>query len=267
MLDVRNIYKTFNSGTPAEVQALRGVDLHLDAGEFVTVIGSNGAGKSTLLNVVAGLYPPNADGTVSINDTDVTRWPETKRARFIGRVFQNPLDGTAGSMTLEQNLALAFRRGERRSLRLGVTRQRREYLREHLERLGLGLEDRLDAKVRFLSGGQRQAVTLVMATLKRPDVLLLDEHTAALDPGAAAQVEELTRTLVEEQHLTTLMVTHNMHQALALGTRTIMMHQGQIILDISGPERTALTVADLIARFAAIRGDATLIADDKLLLS
>ncbi|GIV96566.1 MAG: ABC transporter ATP-binding protein [Herpetosiphonaceae bacterium] len=266
MIELQGIQKYFNRGEPHEVHALRNINLQIAHGEFVTVIGSNGAGKSTILNIIAGVYAPD-DGKVEIDGRDVTRLPEYRRAAFVGRVFQNPLDGTAGSMTVEQNLALALRRGERRGLQRGVGRQRRNQFREALASLGLGLEDRLDARVRLLSGGQRQALTLLMATLRRPDVLLLDEHTAALDPGAAAKVAELTATIVERDRLTTLMVTHNMQQALALGTRTLMMHQGQIILDISGPERRNLTVQDLIARFAAVRKDKEVIADDELLLT
>jgi putative ABC transport system ATP-binding protein len=266
MIEIRGVHKFFNRGEPHQVHALRGIDLKIGGGEFVTVIGSNGAGKSTLLNLIAGVYAPE-QGQVLIGGSDVTRLAEHQRAKLVGRVFQNPLDGTAGSMTLEQNLALALRRGQTLGLGRGVSRARREQFRGALASLGLGLEERLEARARLLSGGQRQAITLLMATIARPEVLLLDEHTAALDPGAAAKVAELTAQIVARDRLTTLMVTHNMHQALSLGTRTLMMHQGQIILDIKGAERRGLTVQDLINRFAAIRGSTEALADDKLLLS
>lgn len=264
MIQLRNIHKFFHRGEGHEVHALRGIDLDIGPGEFVTLIGTNGAGKSTLLNTIAGVYAPD-EGSISIGGRDVTRQQEHQRASLIGRVFQNPLDGTAGSLTIEQNMALALRRGHRRGFSLGVTRERREHFRSVLKTLGLGLEERLQAPVRLLSGGQRQALTLLMATLQRPQVLLLDEHTAALDPGAAAQVESLTRHLIAEHGLTALMVTHNMQQALALGTRTLMLHSGQIILDLRSPERDGLTVQDLIAHFARTRKE--VLADDELMLT
>lgn len=264
MIQLRDIHKFFHRGEGHEVHALRGIDLDIGAGEFVTLIGTNGAGKSTLLNTIAGVYAPD-EGTIAIDGRDVTRQQEHQRAGLIGRVFQNPLDGTAGSLTIEQNMALALRRGQRRGFGWGVTRERRERFREVLQSLGLGLEDRLQAPVRLLSGGQRQALTLLMATLQRPQVLLLDEHTAALDPGAAAQVEQLTRTLIAENNLTALMVTHNMQQALSLGTRTLMLHGGQVILDLRSPQRDGLTVQDLIAHFARTRKE--VLADDELMLT
>jgi putative tryptophan/tyrosine transport system ATP-binding protein len=264
MIRLRNIHKFFHRGEGHEVHALRGIDLDIAAGEFVTLIGTNGAGKSTLLNTIAGVYAPD-EGAIAIGGRDVTHQQEHQRAELIGRVFQNPLDGTAGSLTIEQNMALALRRGQQRGFGWGVTRERRERFREALQTLGLGLEDRLQAPVRLLSGGQRQALTLLMATLLRPQVLLLDEHTAALDPGAAAQVEQLTRQLIAEHGLTALMVTHNMQQALSLGTRTLMLHSGQIILDLHSPERDGLTVQDLIAHFARTRKE--VLADDELMLT
>lgn len=264
MIALRNIHKWFHRGEGHEVHALRGLSLDVAPGEFVTLIGSNGAGKSTLLNTIAGVYGPD-EGTITINGRDVTRLHEFQRAGLIGRVFQNPLDGTAGSLTIEQNMALALRRGQRRGFGRGVTRARREHFRAALERLNMGLEDRLQAPVRLLSGGQRQALTLLMATLRRPHVLLLDEHTAALDPGAAAQVEAVTRNVIAEQGLTALMVTHNMQQALTLGTRTLMLHGGQIILDLRSPQRDELSVQDLIAHFARTRQE--VLADDELMLT
>lgn len=264
MIRLQGIHKFFHRGQGHEVHALRGISLDIAPGEFVTIIGSNGAGKSTLLNTIAGVYPPD-EGTIRIAKRDVTRLPEHQRAGLIGRVFQNPLDGTASSLTIEQNMALALRRGERRGFGRGVTRERRERFRAALQTLEMGLEDRLEAPVRLLSGGQRQALTLLMATLRQPEVLLLDEHTAALDPGAAAQVEQLTRQIIAQQGLTALMVTHNMQQALSLGTRTLMLHGGQIILDLRSPQRDGLTIQDLIAHFARTRKE--VLADDELMLS
>ncbi len=264
MIQLRNIHKFFHRGEGHEVHALRGIDLDIADGEFVTLIGTNGAGKSTLLNTIAGVYGPD-EGSIAIAGRDVTKQQEHQRAAVIGRVFQNPLDGTAGSLTIEQNMALALRRGQVRGFRLGVTRERREHFRQVLKSLGLGLEERLQAPVRLLSGGQRQALTLLMATLQRPNVLLLDEHTAALDPGAAAQVERLTRELIADHRLTALMVTHNMQQALSLGTRTLMLHGGQIILDLRSPERDGLSVQDLIAHFARTRKE--VLTDDELMLT
>ena len=263
MLDIQAIHKTFNAGTVNEKVALRGVSLHLDEGDFVTVIGGNGAGKSTLLNTVAGTYFPD-EGSITIGGVDVTRLPEHKRAKYIGRVFQDPMTGTAATMQIEENLALAKRRGSRRTLRRGITRAEREEYRELLKILDLGLEDRLTAKVGLLSGGQRQALTLLMASLVKPKLLLLDEHTAALDPKTAAKVLEATEKIVQRDHLTTLMITHNMRDAIDHGNRLIMMYEGQIALDISGEEKKKLTVEDLLAKFGQVTGSSE--ADDKLLL-
>lgn len=263
MLITRNLGKTFHAGDVNEIKALRQIDLHLPPGDFVSVIGSNGAGKSTLLNAVAGVYPVTT-GQIIIDGQDVTNWPEHKRAAFVGRVFQDPLTGTAASMTIEQNLALALKRGQKRTLRTGVTEERRQQFREVLSHLELGLENRLDTRVNLLSGGQRQTITLTMATLVRPKILLLDEHTAALDPATAHKIVELTNKIIGEDQLTTLMVTHNMHQALHMGTRTLMMHQGQILFDFSGQEREGMTVARLVDMFAEVRQQE--LADDRLLL-
>ena len=251
MLDIREISKTFNAGTINEKVALNGLSLHMNEGDFVTVIGSNGAGKSTLLNAIAGTWPV-AKGSITIGGVDVTGLPEFKRAGLIGRVFQDPMTGTAPNMQLEENLALAYRRGERRGLRWGVTKAERSLYREQLKTLELGLEDRMRVKVGTLSGGQRQALTLFMATLKKPKLLLLDEHTAALDPATAAKVLELSEKLVSEQHLTCLMITHNMTDAIRYGNRLIMMDAGRIILDISGEEKQRLTKQDLLERFAQL---------------
>jgi putative ABC transport system ATP-binding protein len=264
MLEARAIGKSFNAGTPHEVRALDEVTLRLTAGEWVTVVGTNGAGKSTLLNVLAGVYPPDT-GQVWLDDRDITTQPEHERARFVGRVFQNPLDGTAASMTVEENLSLAGRRGQRLGLRRGVTRARRAAFSDELRAIGLGLEDRLGTQVGLLSGGQRQALTLVMAALARPRLLLLDEHTANLDPATAAEIEQLTARLIAQHRLTALMVTHNMQQALRLGSRTLMMDAGQLVLDLSGAERAAMTVDELVARFRRVRQ--TALVDDELLLS
>jgi putative ABC transport system ATP-binding protein len=263
LLITRNLGKTFHAGDVNEIKALRQIDLHLPPGDFVSVIGSNGAGKSTLLNAVAGVYPVTT-GQIIIDGQDVTNWPEHKRAAFVGRVFQDPLTGTAASMTIEQNLALALKRGQKRTLRTGVTEERRQQFREVLSHLELGLENRLDTRVNLLSGGQRQTITLTMATLVRPKILLLDEHTAALDPATAHKIVELTNKIIGEDQLTTLMVTHNMHQALHMGTRTLMMHQGQILFDFSGQEREGMTVARLVDMFAEVRQQE--LADDRLLL-
>ena len=263
MLDVKNICKTFNPGTVNEKTALRGVSLHLDDGDFVTVIGGNGAGKSTLLNAVAGVWPVDS-GSISIGGTDVTRLPEHKRARYIGRVFQDPMMGTAATMQIEENLALASRRGRKRTLRPGIGREEREEYRELLKILDLGLEDRLTSKVGLLSGGQRQALTLLMATLRKPDLLLLDEHTAALDPKTAAKVLDATDRIVGKDRLTTLMITHNMKDAIVHGNRLIMMYEGRIALDIKGEDKKKLTVEQLLAKFGQATGSDE--ADDKLLL-
>ena len=263
MLDIKGVSKTFNPGTINEKAALRSVSLHLEDGDFVTVIGGNGAGKSTLLNTVAGTYFPDA-GTITIGGVDVTRLPEHKRAKYIGRVFQDPMTGTAATMQIEENLALARRRGASRTLRPGITRAERGEYRELLNTLDLGLEDRLTAKVGLLSGGQRQALTLLMASLVKPKLLLLDEHTAALDPKTAAKVLDATEKIVQRDHLTTLMITHNMRDAIVHGNRLIMMYEGRIALDISGEEKKKLTVEDLLAKFGQATGSDE--ADDKLLL-
>ena len=264
MLEIRDIYKTFNPGTVNEKRALNGVSLTLNDGDFVTVIGGNGAGKSTLLNAVAGVWGVDA-GSILIDGQEVTRLPEHKRAKYNGRVFQDPMMGTAATMQIEENLALAARRGESRTLRSGITRGEREKYRELLKILDLGLENRLTTKVGLLSGGQRQALTLLMATLKRPKLLLLDEHTAALDPKTAAKVLETTEKIVSRDQLTTLMITHNMRDAIAHGNRLIMMYDGKIVVDVSGEEKKKLTVEDLLAKFGQASGSDE--ADDKLLLS
>jgi len=264
MLHLNHISKTFNKGTINEKQALRDLQLHLKPGDFVTVIGGNGAGKSTMLNAVAGVWPVD-EGRILLDGHDITALPEHKRAHLIGRVFQDPMMGTAPNMQLEENLALALRRGQPRGLRWGVTKAEREEYRERLKTLGLGLEDRMTVKVGLLSGGQRQALTLLMASLKKPQLLLLDEHTAALDPGTADKVLDLTRKIVEEDKITCMMVTHNMKQALDLGNRTFMMSDGNIVLDIAGEERKGLTVDDLLQRFKAGVGQA--LDNDRILLS
>ncbi len=264
MLKVDNIFKTFNAGTINEKRALNGLSLHLKPGDFVTVIGGNGAGKSTLLNAVSGAYTVD-EGTITIDGVDVTHLPEYKRAKYIGRVFQDPMMGTAATMQIEENLALAARRGKMRTLRPGITQKEREQYKEQLKILGLGLEDRLTAKVGLLSGGQRQALTLLMAALQKPKLLLLDEHTAALDPKTAAKVLEATQKIVEKDNLTTLMITHNMRDAIAYGNRLIMMSDGKIVVDVSGEEKKNLTVEQLLALFSKASGSDE--ADDKLLLS
>lgn len=253
MLDINHISKTFNPGTINEKNALQRLDLHLKEGDFVTVIGGNGAGKSTMLNAVAGVWPVD-EGSIVIDGTDVTGLPEHRRAPYIGRVFQDPMMGTAPNMQIEENLALAYRRGKPRGLRWGVTRKERELYHERLNMLGLGLEDRMTVKVGLLSGGQRQALTLLMAALRRPKLLLLDEHTAALDPATAAKVLELSDRIVRENGLTALMITHNMKDAIAHGNRLIMMNEGRIILDIEGEEKKRLTKADLLEKFAQVSG-------------
>lgn len=253
MLELEAISKTFLAGTVNERRALSNVNLTLENGEFVTVIGSNGAGKSTLLNVVAGSIRPDI-GSVVIDGTNVTRMKDYQRARYIGRVFQNPSLGTAPHMSIEENLAIAAERGKRRGLNLGVTRSKREYYRRELASLHQGLEGRLKDWVGLLSGGQRQSLSLLMATFTNPKILLLDEHTAALDPARAAVVTQLTEQIVAEDHLTTLMVTHNMEQALRLGTRLIMMHEGRIILDVSGETKKQMSVKDLLNEFEKIKG-------------
>lgn len=264
MLELKSISKTFNPGTINEKKALRELSLHLKPGDFVTVIGGNGAGKSTMLNAVAGVWPVDS-GSIIIDGIDITGQPEHKRAAYIGRVFQDPMMGTAPNMQLEENLALALRRGKSRSLRWGVTSAEREEYREKLKGLGLGLEDRLTAKVGLLSGGQRQAVTLLMASLQKPKLLLLDEHTAALDPKTAAKVLELSDKIIGEQKLTALMITHNMQDAIDYGNRLIMMHEGRIVVDVAGEEKKKLTRADLMGLFEKAAGQQ--LNSDKLLLS
>lgn len=264
MLEIKNVKKVFNAGTVNEKVALNGLNLVLNDGDFVTVIGGNGAGKSTMLNAVAGVWKPD-EGSIIIDGVDVTNMPEHKRAKFLGRVFQDPMMGTAPSMWIEENLALAARRGQRRGLSWGVTKEEKEQYRELLGGLGLGLESRLTTKVSTLSGGQRQALTLLMATLKRPKLLLLDEHTAALDPKTAAKVMELTDRIVREGQLTTLMITHNMRDAIQYGNRLIMLHDGHVILDIAGEEKKKLTVPDLLEQFTKASGDE--FANDRAILS
>ena len=264
MLEIKNVSKTFFPGTVNEKRALRDVSLALNDGDFCTVIGGNGAGKSTLLNAVAGTYPVDG-GSILIDGVDMTHLPEYKRAKFIGRVFQDPMMGTAPTMQIEENLALAARRGKVRGLKWALTRAEREVYRELLRGLDLGLEDRLTTRVGLLSGGQRQAVTLLMASLQKPKLLLLDEHTAALDPKTAAKVLELSDRIVEENGLTTLMVTHNMKDAIAHGNRLIMLYEGRIVIDVSGEEKKKLTVPQLLEWFNKVSGSDE--ADDKLLLS
>ena len=264
MLELKELYKTFNPGTINAKTALNGLSLTLNDGDFVTVIGGNGAGKSTMLNAIAGVFPVDS-GSILIDGQDVTKLPEHKRAALLGRVFQDPMMGTAPSMWIEENLALAARRGQRRGLSWGVTKEEKEQYRELLAGLGLGLESRLTTKVSTLSGGQRQALTLLMATLKRPKLLLLDEHTAALDPKTAAKVMELTDRIVREGQLTTLMITHNMRDAIQYGNRLIMLHDGHVILDIAGEEKKKLTVPDLLEQFTKASGDE--FANDRAILS
>lgn len=264
MLEIKGVYKTFNAGTINEKKALNGINLTLNDGDFVTVIGGNGAGKSTMLNMIAGVYPVDR-GSITIDGIDVTRLPEHKRAKYLGRVFQDPMMGTAADMWIEENLALAGRRGEKRTLRWALSNKERKEYREMLKELGLGLEDRLSTKVGLLSGGQRQALTLLMATMKRPKLLLLDEHTAALDPKTAATVLGLSDKLIKEEHLTALMITHNMKDAITYGNRLIMMNEGTIILDVSGEEKKNLTVEDLLTAFSKLSG--TEFTNDRALLS
>ena len=263
MLKIENVVKTFNAGTVNEKVALKGLNLHLKEGDFVTVIGGNGAGKSTMLNAVAGVWGVDS-GSITIGGVDVTALPEYKRAQYIGRVFQDPMMGTAANMQIEENLALAARRGKPRTLRIGITKAEREDYREQLKILDLGLEDRMTAKVGLLSGGQRQALTLLMATLQKPKLLLLDEHTAALDPKTAAKVLEATEKIVQKNHLTTMMITHNMRDAIAHGNRLIMMYDGHIVVDVSGEEKKNLTVEQLLNLFSQASGSNEV--DDKLVL-
>lgn len=264
MLKLEHISKTFNPGTINEKKALTDLSLHLKPGDFVTVIGGNGAGKSTMLNAVAGVWPVD-EGRIILGGEDITALPEHKRAKLIGRVFQDPMMGTAPNMQLEENLALARRRGEKRGLGWGVTRAEREEYRAMLATLGLGLEDRMTSKVGLLSGGQRQALTLLMASMKQPKLLLLDEHTAALDPGTAAKVLELSDRIISENGLTAMMITHNMRDAIDHGNRLIMMNEGRVILDISGEEKKHLTKHELIEKFAEIAGAS--VESDQVLLT
>lgn len=259
MLEIKDVFKTFNTGTVNEKRAINGLELTLAPGDFVTVIGGNGAGKSTMLNLIAGVFPPD-EGLIRLNGFNLTKLPEHKRARFLGRVFQDPMMGTASTMGIEENLALAFRRGKSRTLRASISGSEREMYHEKLKTLGLGLEDRMTSKVGLLSGGQRQALTLLMATLKKPDLLLLDEHTAALDPKTAAKVLGLTEEIVARDDLTTLMITHNMKDAIRYGNRLIMMDAGRVVVDISGEEKKNLTVQDLLQKFN-IENDRMLLAD------
>ncbi len=264
MLEIKSVYKTFNPGTVNEKRALNGIDLTLNEGDFVTVIGGNGAGKSTMLNMIAGVYPVDS-GKIMIDGQDVTKLPEFKRAKFLGRVFQDPMNGTAADMQILENLALASRRGKFRTLAPGVSKKEKAGYIELLKSLDLGLETRLTSKVGLLSGGQRQAITLLMATLKKPKLLLLDEHTAALDPKTAHKVLELTTQIVEKDNLTTIMITHNMKDALAIGNRLIMMNEGKIIYDVSGEEKKKLTTADLLEKFKITSGSE--LDNDRMLLS
>lgn len=264
MLTVKNVYKTFNKGTINEKKALCGLDLHLEPGDFVTIIGGNGAGKSTLLNMIAGVYPID-NGRIEIDGVNISRQPEHERAKYIGRVFQDPMRGTAAGMEIQENLALAYRRGQKRTLKWGISKKEKELYSQKLQILGLGLETRMTSKVGLLSGGQRQALTLLMATLIDPKLLLLDEHTAALDPKTAKTVLELTEKIVEENSLTALMVTHNMKDAIRLGNRLIMMHEGRIIYDVAGEEKKKLHVSDLLAKFEEASGGE--FANDRMMLS
>jgi ABC-type uncharacterized transport system, ATPase component len=263
MLELKDIHKVFNAGTVNEKNALRGLNLKLNQGDFVTIIGGNGAGKSTTLNMVAGVYSCDA-GEIIIDGKNVTKKPEYARAEYLGRVFQDPMRGTAANMEIQENLALAYRRGEKRGLSWGIKNSEKAYYRERLATLGLGLEERMSSKVGLLSGGQRQAITLLMATLKKPKLLLLDEHTAALDPKTAKKVLDLTEQIVDEYELTALMVTHNMKDAINIGNRLIMMYDGNIIYDIAGEEKKRLKVEDLLKRFEIATGGE--FANDRMIL-
>ena len=262
MLMLTNVEKTFNKGTVNEKKALCGLNLTLKDGDFVTVIGGNGAGKSTMLNMICGVYPIDK-GKIILNGENISRWPEHKRARFLGRVFQDPMMGTAADMEIEENLALAYRRGLKRGMKWAITKDEKVKYQESLRTLGLGLESRMTSKVGLLSGGQRQALTLLMATLRKPELLLLDEHTAALDPKTAAKVLELTDQIVEQNKLTTLMITHNMRDAIAHGNRLIMMYEGNILIDVSGEEKKNLTVEHLLSLFTQASG----VVNDRMVLS
>ncbi|MCQ2526819.1 MAG: ABC transporter ATP-binding protein [Lachnospiraceae bacterium] len=264
VLEIQDVHKVFNKGTINEKIALNGLNLKLNKGDFVTIIGGNGAGKSTSLNAIAGVWPVDK-GRILINGEDITALPEHKRAKYLGRVFQDPMTGTAATMSIEENMALAARRGEHRTLLWGVGRAEREEFKEQLSTLGLGLEKRMTSKVGLLSGGQRQAITLLMAAIKKPDLLLLDEHTAALDPKTAAKVLEISEKIIMTNNLTAMMVTHNMKDAIVHGNRLIMMHEGHIIYDVSGEEKKALQVSDLLHKFEEASG--TEFANDRMMLS
>ncbi|HCS94327.1 MAG TPA: ABC transporter ATP-binding protein [Clostridiales bacterium] len=262
MLEITGLKKVFNRSTVNEKVALNGLNITVNDGDFVTVIGGNGAGKSTMLNAICGVFPVD-EGKIVLDGNDITALPEYKRAKFLGRVFQDPMMGTSPNMEIQENLALAYRRGKSRLLRPGITKAEKELYREHLKRLGLGLEDRMTSKVGLLSGGQRQSLTLLMATLNRPDLLLLDEHTAALDPKTAAKVLALTEEITSEEKLTTIMITHNMKDAIHYGNRLVMMHEGRVVYDVSGEEKSALTVEDLLKKFEQTAG----MVNDRLILA
>lgn len=264
MLTITNVRKTFNRGTINEKKALNGISLHLNPGDFVTIIGGNGAGKSTMLNMIAGVYPIDS-GKIVIDGVNISRAPEYRRAKYIGRVFQDPMRGTAAGMEIQENLALALRRGQRRGIGWGIRNREKEFYRDSLTRLGLGLQTRMSSKVGLLSGGQRQALTLLMATLVEPKLLLLDEHTAALDPKTAKKVLELTQEIIREQELTAMMVTHNMKDAIQMGNRLIMMHDGRIIYDVAGEEKKKLQVEDLLKKFEEASGEE--FANDRMMLA
>lgn len=264
MLEIKNVKKTFHKGTVNEKPALQGVDLTLQDGDFVTIIGGNGAGKSTTLNMIAGVYPID-EGKILLNGKNITHMPEYKRAIYLGRVFQDPMKGTAGDMEIQENLALALRRGEARGLRWGITKKEQKRYQEALKTLDLGLENRISSKVGLLSGGQRQALTLLMATLKKPELLLLDEHTAALDPKTASKVLEITERIITQNNLTAMMVTHNMKDAIRLGNRLIMMHEGRVIYEVSGEEKKQLKVTDLLEKFEQVSGGE--FANDRMMLA
>lgn len=264
MLTITNVRKTFNKNTINEKRALNGINLQMKEGDFITVIGGNGAGKSTMLNMIAGVYPIDS-GKIEIDGVNISRAPEYKRAKYIGRVFQDPMMGTAANMEIQENLALAFRRGQRRGIGWGIKAKEKDYYHDSLTKLGLGLQTRMSSKVGLLSGGQRQALTLLMATLQKPKLLLLDEHTAALDPKTAKKVLSLTEEIVNEQNLTTLMITHNMKDAIQIGNRLIMMHEGRIIYDVSGEEKKRLEVEDLLKKFEEASGEE--FANDRMILA
>ena len=264
MLEIKNLHKTFNKGTINEKVALAGVDLQLNPGDFVTIIGGNGAGKSTTLNAIAGVWPVD-QGNIIVDGVDITNLPEHKRASYLGRVFQDPMTGTAATMSIEENMAIAARRGKKRGLGWGITKKEREEFKAQLKELDLGLDERMSSKVGLLSGGQRQAITLLMAAIQEPKLLLLDEHTAALDPKTAAKVLAISEKLIAEHHLTAMMVTHNMKDAIAHGNRLIMMHEGKIIYDVSGEEKKNLKVADLLKKFEEVSGGE--FANDRMMLA